>query len=94
MVIDAYDTVTYGGSFGSGNPASDQTNRLEVVSRISETLNDVINEGRLPYARNPVEIRTSFLGTYVLRGKVVFAQMLALIEAPGQNWFPDDTRSL
>jgi len=82
MVIDADENVTFGDAFGSGSPPPDQTTRLEVVSRISQTLEEVIGPPeRLPYARNPVLIGTRFLGTYVLRGDTLLAEILALIEA-------------
>ena len=81
MVIDADDTVTFGNAFGSGSPPPDQTTRLEVVSRISKTLQDVIGPPlRLPYARNPALIGTRFLGKYVLRGDTVLAQVLTLTD--------------
>ena len=88
MILDADETVTFGDVFRSSDFI--QSSRLEVVSRISETMNDVINHGllRLPYADNPNAIRSafaaaggSFTGAYVLRGKVVFAEILKLIEA-------------
>jgi hypothetical protein len=78
MAIDADDTVTFDGAFEAS--AFDQTNRLEVVSRISQTLDQVINYGRLPHARNPAAISSWFLGTYVLRGDTVLAQVLALTD--------------
>ena len=81
MVIDADETVTFGNAFGSGSPPPDQTTRLEVVSRISQTLEEVIGPPlRLPYARNPALISTRFLGKYVLRGDTLLAEILALIE--------------
>ena len=81
MVIDADEIVTFGNAFGSGSPPPDQTTRLEVVSRISQTLEEVIGPPqRLPYARNPALIGTRFLGTYVLRGDTLLAEILALIE--------------
>ncbi|MFC1635268.1 beta strand repeat-containing protein [Planctomycetota bacterium] len=82
MVIDADEIVTFGDAFGSGSPPPDQTTRLEVVSRISQTLEEVIGPPlRLPYARNPALIGTRFLGTYVLRGDTLLAEILVLIEA-------------
>ncbi|HUV67324.1 MAG TPA: hypothetical protein VMW24_25765, partial [Sedimentisphaerales bacterium] len=83
MVVDAYDTVTLGGKFNES--VFNQITRLEVVSRISTTLNEVITYGRLPYADDPEAIRSwftspgSFTGAYVLRGvRVLFAEILAL----------------
>jgi hypothetical protein len=64
-----------------------QTHRLEVVSRRSDDLNEVIRYGRLPFADSPEAIRnwfneTStgyFAGAYVLRGvKTLLAEVLAL----------------
>ena len=64
-----------------------QTQWLEVVSRISDNLNEVIRYARLPFANNPEAIRdwfdeTStgyFTGAYVLRGvKTLLAEVLAL----------------
>jgi filamentous hemagglutinin family protein len=87
MVIDGFETVTFEGAFETSTFGP--TDRLEVVSRISTSWNEVITvPPRLPHARNPAAIRSafaaaggSFAGAYVLRGKVLFAQMLALIEA-------------
>jgi len=71
MVIDAYDTVTFGALFedslaGDG-VTSDVGNWLEVASRRSEWLNDVIGpDPRLPYAQGGGPFPDGY--TYVLRG--------------------------
>jgi len=85
MVIDADETVTFGNTFKTSDFGP--RNRLEVVSRISTYLEEVIENDRLPYARYPAAIRNafaaaggSFAGAYVLRGKVQFAETLDLIE--------------
>jgi len=83
MVVDAGDTVTFGEKFYES--VFNQTNRLEVVSRRSTTLNEVITYDRLPHADDPEAIRSwfappgSFTGAYVLRGvKTLLAEVLAL----------------
>jgi len=76
IVIDSLDTVTFGNTFESS--PFNLTDRLEVVSRVSDTLEDVIRGDRLPYALNTDAVRSWFDGTYVLRGKQVFAEILAL----------------
>lgn len=71
MVIDAYDTVTFGDIFTmslAGNGITSRVgDRLEVVSRISEWLSSAY--GRLPYA-DPAEGEGPFPEgyAYVLRG--------------------------
>jgi filamentous hemagglutinin family protein len=71
MVIDAYDTITFGSQFKNslaGNGiTSDVGDRLEVVSRITEWLSDAY--GRLPYA-DPAEGEGPFPAgyNYVFRG--------------------------
>ena len=71
MVIDAYDTVTFGTIFKmslAGNGITSRVgDRLEVVSRISEWLSSAY--GRLPYA-DPAEGEGPFPAgyAYVLRG--------------------------
>jgi hypothetical protein len=82
MVIDAYDTVhPFGNNFKNSNPWNNVTNRLEVVSRITDTLPA---EGRLPHDQEislgmPI---SWFRGEeYVLRGKeVVLAEVLGIGE--------------
>ena len=84
MVIDAGEKVTFGGKFNES--VFNQTHRLEVVSRRSNDLNEVMRYGRLPYANNPEAIRDwfnettgYFAGAYVLRGvKTLLAEVLAL----------------
>jgi len=85
MVIDAGEKVLFNGDFYKS--VFDTSNRLEVVSRRSETLGEVITYQRLPHADNPEAIRelfneTStgyFAGAYVLRGvKTLLAEVLAL----------------
>lgn len=77
MVIDADDTVTLD-TFSS--PASNQTHRLELVSRRSDNMPEVIQYGRLPFARNPALISTRFRGKYVLRGDTILALVLELTD--------------
>ena len=83
MVVDAGEKVTFGGKFNES--VFNQTHRLEVVSRRSTTLNEVVTYKRLPYADEPESIRNwftspgSFTGAYALRGKEFFAEILALI---------------
>ena len=84
MVIDAGEKVVFNGDFYKS--IFDTSNRLEVVSRRSETLDEVITNQRLPYADNPEAIRDwfnestgYFAGAYVLRGvKTLLAEVLAL----------------
>jgi hypothetical protein len=87
MVIDAGETVTLGGNFYGS--CFDEDHRLEVVSRISQTLDQVMRDPtafRLPYADNPEAIRNAFsagggrfAGAYVLRGmRASLAKILAL----------------
>jgi hypothetical protein len=73
----------FGANFENSALWSNPTNRLEVASRISQSLDDAINNNRLPYA---VEARADlvppwFRGEeYVLRGKQsVLAEVLAKI---------------
>ena len=87
MVIDAYDTVhSFGSNFTNSDPwdVITNTNSLEVVSRISQTLDDAAEHDRLPYAD---EARLDmpppwFNGEYyILRGiDTVLAQVLAKVE--------------
>jgi len=85
MVVDAGEKVIFEGKFNES--VFNQTHRLEVVSRRSDDLNEVIRYGRLPFADSPEAIRnwfneTStgyFAGAYVLRGvKTLLAEVLAL----------------
>jgi len=80
MVIDAGEKVTFGGKFDES--VFNQTHRLEVVSRRSYSLNEVIRFDRLPFADNPEAIRSwfkEFTGAYVLRGvKTLLAEVLSL----------------
>ena len=74
MVIDAWDTVTFdggvpGGLFETSLEAGDVGDRLEVVSRRSEWLQDAV--GRLPYAMSAAAKSILWYGnpdSYVLRG--------------------------
>jgi hypothetical protein len=76
MVIDAGERVTFENQFYDSKFY--QTNRLEVVSRISKLKNELIIYDRLPYAKNPEAIRDRFdetptgyfAGAYVLRGEL------------------------
>jgi len=83
MVVDAGQMVTFEEKFNQS--VFNQSHRLEVVSRRSDVLNDVITDNRLPYADNPESIRNwftppgSFTGAYALRGKKLFAEILDLI---------------
>jgi len=66
MVVDAWETVTFDGQIGGQFEASlfgdgtesDVGDRLEVVSRLSEWLDDVIANDRLPYAASWTNPRT------------------------------------
>jgi filamentous hemagglutinin family protein len=74
LVIDAYDTVTFGGTFEDNA----NVDWLEVCSRITETLNEAAAWETLPYVdefgsnRNP----PWFDGEYVLRGGLPDAWVL------------------
>ncbi|MGB2862871.1 MAG: hypothetical protein WBC05_06060, partial [Sedimentisphaerales bacterium] len=87
MVVDAGEKVTFGGKFNES--VFNQTHRLEVVSRISNNLNEVRRYDRLPFAENPEAIRSwfnetatgYFAGAYVLRGgKTLLAEVLSLTD--------------
>ncbi len=87
MVIDAYDTVNaFGINFTGSAPWSDITNSLEVVSRISPTLDyaAAAENNTLPHADEArSDMAPSWFGgkQYVLRGKdTVLAEVLAKIE--------------
>jgi len=91
MVIDAWDTVNIGDEFEASEPWSNgKANGLEVVSRMSgDSFEEVILNHRLPYAlearghRAPpwFEDARGGIDTYVLRGKVVLAEVLASVGA-------------
>jgi filamentous hemagglutinin family protein len=66
MVIDAYDTVTFGADFEASLAAGTVGDRLEVVSRITEWLGEAIVGGTLPYAGGGGPFPPGY--TYVLRG--------------------------
>jgi len=85
MIVDAGEKVIFEGIFNES--VFNQTTRLEVVSRVSDDLNQVVRYNRLPFADDPESIRnwfneTStgyFAGAYVLRGvKTLLAEVLAL----------------
>ena len=85
MVIDAYDKVKpFGSKFTDSAPWSDITNRLEVVSRITPTMDYAAQYDTLPHALEARSgIALSWFGgeQYVLRGKdAVLAEVLAKIE--------------
>ena len=85
MVIDAHDTVEpFGINFTDSDPWDNITNSLEVVSRISQTLDDAADNKRLPHADEArSDIVPSWFGgeKYVLRGKdAVLAEVLGKIE--------------
>ena len=68
MVVDAYDTITFGDTEDE-DEGFFAIDRLEVVSRITEWLHQA--PGRLPYAGEPSEIEDFedlIGGEYVLRG--------------------------
>jgi hypothetical protein len=77
LAIDAFDTVTFTDGFENSLPGS-TVRRLEVISRTSPHLDDVIAFQRLPYADNPSLLADGlYLGTYVLRGRnLLFTQVL------------------
>jgi len=64
MVVDAWDTVTFGDLFETSLANGDVGDRLEVVSRISEWLYQAV--GRLPYVYGGGLFPPDY--TYVLRG--------------------------
>ncbi len=63
MVVDAYDTVTFGENFKGSLAQGQVGDRLEVVSRITEWLEDA--EGRLPF---PEDLVLPDDYEYVMRG--------------------------
>lgn len=63
MVVDAYDSVTFGSNFLGSLENDVVGNRLEVSSRITEWLNDAV--GRLPF---PSDLILPPGYTYVMRG--------------------------
>ncbi|MDT8304155.1 MAG: hypothetical protein RQ760_21915, partial [Sedimentisphaerales bacterium] len=78
LVIDAYDTVTFGNNFDGGylQTVDNTVRRIEVASRISETKDMAINLNTLPYVDNPdsvLELWENFgllpESKYVLRGE-------------------------
>jgi hypothetical protein len=84
MVIDAYDTVEpFGSNFTGSAPWSDITNRLEVASRKSPTLDYAAQNNTLPHADEArSDMAPSWFGgkTYILRGDHILAKVLAKIE--------------
>jgi len=58
MVVDAGDTVIFEEKFNDS--VFNQSQRLEVVSRDSYSLNEVISYDRLPFADDPEAIRNWF----------------------------------
>ena len=100
MVIDAENTVmpfsdTFTNSWRENN---DSTNRLEVVSRTTQTLNEAVDFGTLPYADEVLQGKSvdSFGDSkYVLRGKraaEVFcsvAEVPSIMEAPPLNYLDE-----
>jgi hypothetical protein len=86
MVIDAYDTVhSFGSNFTDSDPWNDITNSLEVVSRISQTLDDVAEHDRLPHADEArSDMAPSWFGgsKYILRGKIVAEGLTNVEPAP------------
>ncbi|MFC1792338.1 beta strand repeat-containing protein [Planctomycetota bacterium] len=85
MVVDAGEKVIFNSNFYKSG--FNTSNRLEVVSRISNDLNEVRRFDRLPHADDPEAIRTRFeastghfTGAYVLRGVKAFAEVLALTD--------------
>jgi len=97
LVIDAYDTVTFVPDFESSlaDARSDNASRLEVVSRISETLAwaelglGPVEESRpghgenLPHTSDPAALADGiFLGTYVLRGATLLESVVLTMTEP------------
>ncbi|HUU20665.1 MAG TPA: hypothetical protein VMW72_26195, partial [Sedimentisphaerales bacterium] len=84
MVIDAYDTVhAFGSNFTGSAPWSVITNRLEVVSRQSPTLDYAAQYDTLPHADEArLDMAPPWFGgkTYILRGLKLLAKVLAKIE--------------
>jgi hypothetical protein len=84
LVVDAYDTVTFGDNFDEGylQTIDNTIRRIEVASRISQTIDQAQNytsdvtDDKLPYAYNPdivLELWENFgilpESKYVLRGE-------------------------
>jgi filamentous hemagglutinin family protein len=67
MVVDAYDTVTFGSEFenalNSGGVAW-----LETCSRITRSLTEAHASGSIPYADEPEIVESWINGPYILRG--------------------------
>jgi len=76
LVIDAYDTVAFGGTFETGS----DFDWLEACSRITESLTEALHEATLPYVNefgdgiNP--FADNFDTVYVLRGGLPDAWVL------------------
>jgi len=84
MAIDAHDTVhAFGSNFTGSAPWSDITNRLEVVSRITPTLDYAAENNTLPYADEArSDMAPPWFGgkTYTLRGLKLLAKVLGKVE--------------
>ena len=82
LVIDAYDTVNFSGLFDDSLAmgGASTVEWLEVVSRISDSLNSARSNLTLPHADNFSNIANrSFHGKYVLRGDIP-AKILGFID--------------
>jgi len=90
LVVDAYDTVTFGNAFESYLGTNSNLQRIEVVSRTSSTLDEAV--GKLPYAYNPDAIFSVWTEpvettdpaqakTYFLRGPYTLALAAELTRA-------------
>lgn len=82
MVIDAFDSVTFGAPFEVSLANGDVGDRLEVVSRITEWLFQAV--GRLPYPYSGGPFPLDY--TYVLRG----AGLDNLAITDGRAWVLED----
>jgi len=84
MVIDAHDIVNaFGSNFTGSAPWSNITNRLEVASRTSPTLDYAVQNNTLPHADEArSDMAPLWFGgkTYILRGDHILAKVLAKIE--------------
>ncbi|NQV32222.1 MAG: FecR domain-containing protein, partial [Phycisphaeraceae bacterium] len=85
MVIDAENTIhDFGDTFRHSWENNDGTNRLELIARNTDTLNDVLRYGTLPGVRDVLDGKSPawFNGSaYVLRGMRP-AQVLRWVDAP------------
>jgi hypothetical protein len=90
MVIDAFDSVTFGKLFEGALANGDVGDRLEVVSRITEWLFQAV--GRLPYPYGGGPFPLDY--TYVLRGAGLDNPAIAAAtDGRGRAWVLEDPLS-